>query len=151
MSFFAFSRLLRSRWRRLARVFWPATHQEQLQAELERLDSELARHHQRLLKFRQKIEKLRIGLQRREQCMALLACEAVNEADTRAVEELAYRGQAIDRLRKRLRAREQAYEELLVRFRRRKQQRAAVREQLLCCPSPHPTGSEDESDSDYPF
>lgn len=151
MSFFAFSGLLRSRWRRLARVLWPDTLQEQLQAELERFDGELAQSHQRLLKFRQKIEKLRVGLQRRERRLALLTSEVHHEVDTRAFEDLARGSRAIERLRERLQARERAYGERLAHFRRRKQQRAAVRAQLLLCPSLDRTGSEDESDLDYPF
>lgn len=151
MYYFAFYRLLRRRWRRLARVFWPGTLREQLQAELKHLDGELARRHQRLLKCRQKIEDLRIRLQRRVYRMALLVSQVHDGTAARAVEELAYKGQAIDRLRERLHARESAYAERLALFHHRKQQRAAVRAQLLSCPPGQRLDKEEESDTDYPF
>lgn len=151
MSVFGFCRLLHSRWRCLARVLWPDTLLEQLQAKLERLDGELARSHQRLLKCRQQIEKIRLDLQRRERRLTLLSFEVHNETGIPPVEKLACRGRAIDRLRERLQARERAYAERLARFRRCKQQRDTVRTQLLCCPPSHRTGGEEENDLGYPF
>src|SRR5262245_54045087 len=151
MSLFTACCLLRSRWRSLARILWPDTHREQLQSELKRLDSELGRRHQRLLKYRQKIEKLHARLARCEHRMTLHASQVLDGTDTRTIEELAYRCRMIDRPRGDLQERERIYEELLTHFRRRKQQRSAVREQLLSCPPSHRINGEEESDSGYPF
>ncbi|HTU17565.1 MAG TPA: hypothetical protein VMG10_05830 [Gemmataceae bacterium] len=123
MPWFTFCRLFRSRWQRLTWLLWPDTLRERLQAELARLDGELAQRYQRLLKCRQKIEKIRFRLRER----------------------------AIDRLHERLQKWERAYAERLSRFHHRKQQRAAVRAQLLSCPPPQSIRSVEESDFDYPF
>ena len=151
MSLFTVCRLLRSRWCSLARILWPDTLRQQVQSELQRLDGELGRRHQRLLKYRQKIEKLHARLKHREHRMAFLASQVLDGTGTRAIEEFAYRCRGIDRLRERLQERERAYEGLLDHFRRRKQQRSAVREQLLCSPPLHRIDNEEESDSGYPF
>jgi DNA repair exonuclease SbcCD ATPase subunit len=151
MSLFTVCRLLRSRWYNLAQMLWSVTLREQLQSELKRLDGELGRRHQRLLKYRQKIERLHALLERREHRRAFLASQVLDRAGTRTIEELAYNAQVIDWLRECLQERERVYEELLAHFHHRKQQRSIVRAQLLCCPPSHRIGSEEESDSGYPF
>jgi|SRR5215469_15669544 hypothetical protein len=141
MSLFAFYCLLRSRWHGLASALWPDSFTEQVQAELALLDGELQRRHDRLIKYCQKTEKLRNALQ---------GCE--RRTDARTVEKLEHRRQTLDRLRQRLREREQKYQELLTRFDHWKQERKAVREQLLSLP---PQGrlriEEEENDFGYPF
>jgi hypothetical protein len=82
------------------------------------------------LRCRQKIEKVRNRLE-------LLSPPSLNsDSDAVSSKTPETRIQRIDRFRERLQALERAYTRLLARFENRKQQRAALREELL---SPAPS------------
>jgi hypothetical protein len=141
MSLYAFCCLLRSRWQGLAGALWPDTLQEQRQSQLALVDGELQRRQRQLIKYNQKTEKLRNLLHRSKNRLQALACQ---DMDGRRIEKL-------ERLRQRLRDREQQYRELLAQFERWKE-RKAVRDRLIRpLAAENVRVEEEESDSGYPF
>jgi uncharacterized membrane protein YccC len=139
----SFLRLFRSRWRKIARCFWPETPRQLLESTLARLDTELAQRQSRLFIIRKRIEKLYNLLNRHERRLDLLAA-GMHEApaDAGAVADL-------ERLRERLQKCEHGYALRLARLRQRRQDRAELRERLLSGRLRKQV--DEENDPDYPF